>query len=219
MNGLIDETGNRYGRLTVVKRVPDTDRVNRKRTLWLCKCDCGKEIIARGWDLRKGHYISCGCSLHDGHGKKHGDCNTRLYSIWHNMRHRCAGAYSSCYYRYGGRGITVCDEWSDSYETFRDWALSNGYADNLTIDRIDYNGNYEPSNCRWVTIQQQLLNTSRNHFLECDGVRMTVKEWADRIGVKKETIYTRLQRGWTDEQAIKTPVANCGRRMMKRSQA
>ena len=215
---MIDETGKRYGRITVL-RIAEKDG-KRHGASWVCKCDCGKEFIARGDALREGLYKSCGCNIQKSKGQyKHGEYATRLYSIWSDMKARCSNEHSKFYYRYGGRGITVCDEWLADYTVFRDWALSNGYADNLTIDRIDYNGNYEPSNCRWITIQQQQLNTSRNRFLECDGFRMTVKEWADRVGVKKETIYTRLKRGWTDEQAIKTPVADCGRRIMNRSQA
>jgi hypothetical protein len=213
MSLTINEVGNRYGRLKVIAQAKKPR--NSRSAFWLCRCDCGKEIVARGWDLRNGRYISCGCSLHDGHRRKHGDYGTRLYSIWNNMRHRCTDTYSKGFPHYGGRGISVCNDWND-YESFRCWALSNGYSENLTIDRIDVNGNYEPSNCRWISMKEQALNKRTNHFLECDGKRKTVKEWADEIGICQGTLFTRLRRGWSDEQIIKTPVANCGRRMMKK---
>ena len=152
----IDETGNKYGRLTVVKRFY-TEKKHRGAE-WLCRCVCGNEIIARGYDLRNGRIVSCGCGKSDGHRRTHGEYKTRLYQIWQDMRRRCGSKNATGYKYYGGRGISVCNEWNKSFQAFRDWSMNNGYADDLTIDRIDVNGNYEPSNCRWADWHTQVIN-------------------------------------------------------------
>lgn len=158
----IDLTGKRFGRLTVIEK---TSIDTSKEVCWLCQCDCGnitKPI--RSSDLRRGDAISCGCFRKEFMSKKqtvHGLENTRVYNIWNNMNYRCYNAKSNNYKYYGSRGITVCDEWRNSVKAFYDWAMSNGYSDDLTLDRIDVNGNYEPSNCRWVTMKVQ-NNNKRN---------------------------------------------------------
>lgn len=150
-----------FGRLKVISEAEPT-KDNHKR--WLCQCDCGKKTIVDGRDLRKDSTKSCGCLLKEEVKKrniklntKHGDAHTRLYHIWQNMKDRCYRSRNKRYKYYGGRGIKVCDEWFD-YISFKLWALNNNYKENLTIDRIDVNGNYEPSNCRWITIQEQQKN-------------------------------------------------------------
>lgn len=154
---LTDLTGKQYGRLRVVARAPTVN----KRTKWVCVCDCGKELEVEAYNLKTGHTTSCGCAkkeiaakLHTTHGMRH----TRLYRILHDMKNRCYRKSYHAFNHYGGRGITVCDEWLNSFEAFRDWALANGYADNLTIDRIDNDKGYSPDNCRWVTMAEQNRN-------------------------------------------------------------
>lgn len=166
----IDMTGNRYGRLVVLER---NGSVNGGQAKWLCQCDCGKQTTVRGQLLRNGHTQSCGCLASEKKAERiakrnrtHGGTYTRLYPIWHSMNQRCCEPTHKFYKDYGGRGITVCDEWRNSFEAFRDWAMANGYDETVqrgqcTLDRIDNDGNYEPSNCRWVSMKVQATNRRR----------------------------------------------------------
>ena len=142
-----------------------------------------------------------------GRPMEHGECFTRLYDIWACMKYRCSNRNQTFYHRYGGRGITVCDEWLN-FIPFRDWALSNGYRDDLTIDRIDNNGNYEPSNCRWITMKEQ--NKNRYNIRLYNG--LTVTEWANKLNVKRRTLVGRLERGWSWEKTLTTPFKSRSKR-------
>ena len=138
--------------------------------------------------------------------KSHGYTGTRLYTAWCNMKGRCYRKSMKRYERYGGRGITVCEEWKDSFETFKNWALSNGYSDNLTLDRIDNDGNYCPDNCRWITNKEQQSNKSDNHLITYNGRTQTITQWAKELGISGKSFEKRI-RVWKDvEKAIETPV-------------
>lgn len=157
MGKLIDLTGQRFGMLTVIERA---ETIN-KRTRWLCKCDCGNEVIAEAYNLKSGHTQSCGCLQREATSqanKTHGMSNTRLYRIWCDMHNRCYQKSYHAYQHYGGRGIVISDPWLRDFQPFYDWAMANGYRDDLSIDRIDPNGNYSPDNCRWVTMAEQNKN-------------------------------------------------------------
>ena len=180
--------GKRFGKLTVVSEHPERDR--HGAIMWLCKCDCGNTKIINGNSLRRGTSTTCGCST-----KKHGMRNTRLYRIFDGMWKRCYNPKHPWYKRYGGRGITICDEWLKDRSTFFAWALANGYRDELTIDRIDTDGNYEPDNCRWVDQRTQINNRNNTPVVEINGERKTISEWARIAGVSYQTMYRRCQRG------------------------
>lgn len=166
MSRLIDLTGQRFGKLLVVERAENTLQGQAR---WRCKCDCGNESIVRGADLRLGNTITCGCGAHERMTKmnyKHGatfrNKTSRLYNVWSGMKQRCNYEKHASYKYYGGRGIRVCKEWDD-FEAFKEWAESHGYDNSpkrgeCTLDRINVNGNYEPDNCRWVSMKEQAAN-------------------------------------------------------------
>ena len=132
------------------------------------------------------------------HGKRH----TRIYNIWRSMRQRCNNPNANRYYRYGGRGIKVCEEWENSFTAFYEWAVAHGYADNLTIERKNPNGDYEPSNCCWETYKKQANNKQNSRYITYNGKTYTLAEWADLTGIKKATIWARLKKGWDIESAL-----------------
>lgn len=154
-----DLTGERFGRLVVLEKAAPNKRYHG--SMWVCKCDCGKTTIANAQNLKSGNTTSCGCFgriRKREQNIKHGMSNTRLHRIWKAMHTRCYNSNFFAFKYYGGRGIKVCDEWLHNFQAFHDWSMANGYQDNLTIDRIDANGNYEPSNCRWLTMAEQNQN-------------------------------------------------------------
>lgn len=187
MSKFKDITGQRFGRLTVLYRLHNI----KGKTKWFCVCDCGnlKEVTLS--DLKKGNTQSCGCLYKDIH-TKHKKCDTRLYCIFGAVKSRCYNKNNKRYKDYGGRGIAVCDEWKDDFMSFYNWAILNGYKDTLTIDRIDVNGNYEPSNCRWVTPKQQARNRRSNRNYTINGETHCLKEWCEIVGLNYRTVQYRI---------------------------
>lgn len=196
--------GRKFGMLTVIGRGEEHYFPNgRHRDRWICKCECGNVKSILGPDLRNNSVKSCGCLLKKGTHTTHGYSSTRLYKEWSDMKSRCYSEKNKRYKRYGGRGIKVCDKWKNSFNAFKDWALSHGYNDNLTIDRINTNGDYTPENCRYISVKSQMNNMSRNRKIEFNGEVHTVSEWEDITGIKSGTIRARLDRfGWNVEKAL-----------------
>lgn len=195
----------RFGKLIVLKRVENQGH----NPCWLCRCDCGNFKIVQSSMLTTNRTTSCGCEWKERLRKNkttHNETHTRLYQIWRNMKARCFNTKNVSYEYYGARGIIVCEEWTKSYKSFRNWALDNNYSDILTIDRIDVNGNYEPSNCRWITNLEQQHNKSNNQFLTYKDKTYCISEWSKITGIKNITIRARIKRGWSIEKTLTTPV-------------
>lgn len=202
----IDLTGQKFGRLTVTGYSHTTNR----KPYWHCVCECGNTTIVYGADLKKGHTKSCGClqrKITRERVFKHGQRHSRLYRIWCDMKTRCYNPNCRTFKYYGDRSITVCDEWKNDFQAFCDWAMANGYHNDLSIDRIDVNGNYCPENCRWATPQEQASNRTSNHLLTYNGHTMTMKKWSEEVGIPFRVLEQRLNRhGWETERALTTPV-------------
>ena len=188
--------GDKYGRLTIISEVKEG-----KGRSFFCCCECGKNIVIRFEHLRSGHTKSCGCLKSETTTKRstiHGDSNTRLFRTWASMIARCYSKNTRGYKYYGSRGIVVCDEWRE-FIGFKEWALSSGYAENLTIERQDFDGNYEPSNCIWITQAFQTKNSRHNQLVVLDGVTYTLTDAAKKIGISRHSIYERLKYMSIDE--------------------
>ena len=233
----IDIVGLKYGRLTVLQKDGIRAKPCGKTNIyWLCKCDCGNYATASTSDLRSGNTKSCGCLKKENafkvgnkpkmkheqsrkmkdynkteyfhnQSKMHGYSRTRLYNIWQAMKTRCYNPNHRHYKDYGARGIRVCTEWEHDFLAFRKWALENGYAENLSIDRIDNNGNYEPSNCKWTSSKEQSNNKRTSHLITFNGKTQTMAEWAEEIGISYNTLEGRINElGWSVEKALTSPV-------------
>jgi len=217
MGKFVDRTNKRYGRLTAVCLA---ERNSFGQIQWLCRCDCGNDVVVPGTFLHSGHTRSCGClrdeetSRRNAARRKYDKGDTSLRRVWALMKQRCKNPNSDAYHRYGGRGISVCSEWEDCH-AFIAWARSSGYQSGLTLDRYpDKHGNYEPSNCRWATPKQQQNNTTSNVIIEWAGVRKTVPEWAEIVGKEQYVLRKRSKlAGWTPEDILFRPL----RRVLKRN--
>lgn len=187
-----DMIGKRFGKLTVILRLKNLGT----QTVYFCKCDCGNTRVVRAWCLRAGQVSDCGCvskKIKAQHTKElkttHGHSRTKLYSVWSSMKGRCFCKTDKHYNNYGGRGITVCDEWKNSFETFEKWASSSGYKEGLTIERINVNGNYEPSNCTWITRHEQCFNKTNSRKIYLQNIGKTAGEWSEIFHLKECNIY------------------------------
>ena len=197
-----DLSGMRFHRLTVIGK--DKDR--RGRTVLVCRCDCGNIVKEMCSPLMSGEIKSCGCFSRDTQRKRlltHEGTGTRLYHIYRSMKSRCVPHTSSSKH-YGDRGISVCDEWlgENGFIAFKAWALANGYREDLTIDRIDVNGNYCPENCRWADQKTQQRNRTNNHWITCNGETRILRDWSEIVQIHEAVILKRLKRGWTEEEAL-----------------
>lgn len=194
-----DLTGNTYGKLKVISYAGSN---KHKKATWLCKCLCGKEIIVIGSDLARGHTQSCGCArtetiraFNAATKTKHGYATHPAYNVWKKMIGRCYNCKNKNYHQYGGRGITVYQEWLNNPKSFVIWAENSGYKKGLQIDRIDNDGNYEPSNCRWATPKTNNRNRGNNVHLTINGVTKTQIEWAEELGVHYTTLIRHRNNG------------------------
>ena len=228
MSKFEDLTGRTFGNWVVIcpVGVREIGKDKVKKMFWLCECQCDaktrREIPTDS--LKSGNSKSCGClkikatverSTIHGFARR-GKNGSSIYHVWHEMKERCINKNNNSYSRYGGRGITVCDEWKDSFITFKDWAFSNGYEIGLSIDRIDNNGNYEPSNCRWTDAKTQANNKRCCRIVEINGEKKNIAQWCEIYGICPSIVYSRIDSyGWDSIKAITTPQKKVGSRPIK----
>lgn len=202
--------GEQFGRWTVIDSAPDKVTASGYHNImWRCRCKCGTIKEVRGKSLLYGDSTSCGCfakeNMSNATSKHHG-FGTRLYNVWDSMRQRCRNPRNHAYRHYGGRGISICKEWND-FSNFRMWAMANGYdADaefgKCTIDRIDCNGDYSPTNCRWTDVRTQANNKRDSIWLEYKGKHLPLTKWAEIVGLDYTTLWKRYKLGKTPEQIL-----------------
>lgn len=195
-----DLTGQQFGRLTVIGIDSKVNKSHEK--YWLCRCSCGMEKSVSGTALKNGYTKSCGCLKRELlQNNRHS--NLHLYQVWQDMKQRCMNPNNKYYYRYGNRGIRVCSEWLNDYDIFYIWAISNGYKQGLQIDRIDNDGDYSPSNCRWVTPKQNTNNRSISRQICFNGETHSFSEWSQITGIPITTIRYRYEAGKTPEEILR----------------
>lgn len=188
--------GKKFGRLSVI----GIDDRGTRKTYWVCQCDCGNIKTVRSDSLQSGAIKSCGCLKKEQDIKNltanhsHKMSGTRIYEIWQGIKSRCYNIHDTRYHRYGGRGIIVCEEWKDNFENFFEWANENGYSDNLTIERIDNDKNYEPNNCRWANLKEQANNRSTNIKITIGNSERTLTEWCEIFNVDFKSAAARYKR-------------------------
>lgn len=202
------ESGETFGRLTV-RNCYLKDFGTYRKTVAECVCSCGKASTVTVSLLRRGKTLSCGCLQRERASeanKSHGKSKTPLFRKWHRMIARCLYPSTKDWERYGGRGIKVCDDWIESFEAFESWCLDHGYMPHLELDRIDNDGNYCPENCRFVTKTENANNTRTNRRITIDGVTKTISQWSREVGISASVISNRLKRGWSEIEAVTTPL-------------
>ena len=211
----MDLTGKRFGRWSVIEKIDDAS-VGAYRALWKCRCDCGTERIMQGKLFMYCHSASCGCykkELLVSRVRKHGMSNSKVYRTWTMMISRCEKSYNVRHEQYSKRGITVCDEWKNSFYAFYDYVskLEHFNEDGYSLDRIDNDKGYEPGNVRWADAYTQMNNTSKNRYIEINGVIKTLSQWARIYNIKYHTVLYRLNNGWSSYKALTTPVGRYGK--------
>lgn len=199
-----DLTSQKFNRLTVLEKVVGKS----SKGLWKCRCDCGNIVFATRHDLTSNHKKSCGCFKKDYLSQKsstHKLTKTRIYKIWIDMKKRCYNHNQKYYCNYGGRGISICDEWKQDFISFYNWSIKNGYNDDLSIDRINNDGDYCPNNCRWANRTTQNNNSRHNRYITYNGKTLTMSQWAKYLNLTYSCLKTRFRRGWSVEKALTTP--------------
>lgn len=197
--------GKRQGNITILSVEKVVPKIGR---LWRCRCDCGEEFLASTSSLASGRKYCKSCALKKNKERttkqlgRHLQSGTRLHKLWMAMKSRCHYTGDTDYKYYGGRGISVCEEWDKSFEAFRDWAIKNGYNDTLSLDRKDCNGNYSPGNCQWIPIEDQKYNKRSSRFITVLGETHLLTEWARMIGVSHSAIIQAEKRGQRAEDYI-----------------
>lgn len=189
--------GKTFGRLVILKDLGFVQYEKQKYRIVIARCSCGKEKEFRFCRLHDGSVTSCGCI--------HGISTHTLYNTHAAIKARCYNKKCPAYKNYGGRGIKMCEEWLNSVEAFYNWGIANGWEKGLEIDRINNDGNYEPENCRWATIETQCNNRRSNKFIEFNGLRLTLTQWSKKLGMNRHGIRGRLKSGWSIEKALTTP--------------
>ena len=198
-----DLTGKRFGKLVAIEAV---GRDKHRYVVWRCKCDCGKECIVSAGNIKKTK--SCGCWNTEAiimRNTSHGGSQSKLYKVWASIKQRCSNSKNKRYKDYGGRGITLCDEWKD-FEPFKEWALENGYREGLQLDRVDNNKGYSPNNCRFVEAKENCRNKRDNVFITVENKTGTISEWAEMSGIPAKAISKRLKAGWGAKDAVSIPL-------------
>lgn len=193
LRGIKDMKGQRFGRLVAIEHVGFASNCV---TLWRCKCDCGNETIVRQGNLNSGTTRSCGCLDIDRTKEAnttHGQSHTRIFNIWSKIKERCYNPKRPAYKNYGGKGVVMCDEWRNDFQTFYNWAMTNGYQDDLTIDRINSNGNYEPLNCRWLALSENVRLRNATAFIAIGELSLTIHDWAIRLNMDPATLMSRYK--------------------------
>lgn len=206
MGKIKDLKGQKFNRLTVISI---SGRTKDNSVTWLCKCDCGKEVIVVGQNLSNGNSKSCGCfhnEITSKINKTHGKTKTHIYKVWLGIKRRCTYPNDISYGNYGGRGIKICDRWL-TFELFYE-DMHATFKKGLSIDRIDVNGNYELSNCKWATNTDQANNKRSNVFATVNGVTDTITNLSRLYNISDRTVFSRIYTGWPIEKAITTPVLN-----------
>ena len=203
MSKFKDETGNKYNMLTVVGLSHKTDK---GKAYWKCLCDCGNETIVSGGNLRDGSVKSCGCLKYLPKDTHHLS-NTKLYGVYRGMKTRCYTPSAFGYKYYGAKGIKICDEWNNSFESFYKWAMENGYEEGLTIDRLDNSKDYQPDNCRWTTREEQSNNRDFCVMITYKGKTQNLMCWCKELGLNYKRVHSRMFRlGWDFEKSAFTPI-------------